>query len=50
MNWIQNEADKAELVCANQQYYLLRDNAKTCWRPADCEEFLSAVITFWNDW
>jgi hypothetical protein len=31
INWMQKEADKTNFVCANEQYYLLRDNAKTCW-------------------
>jgi hypothetical protein len=50
INWIQTKADKNELLCANRQYYLLRDNSKTCWRPSDCEKFLRAVIHLWNTW
>ena len=50
LNWIQNEADKTKLICANKQYYLLRDNVHTCWAPANCETFLAATIKFWNDW
>jgi hypothetical protein len=50
VNWIQNESDKTKLVCANEQYYLLRNNAHTCWRPDDCNAFLNAVITLWNEW
>lgn len=49
-NWIQKEADKSKLVCANEQYYLLRDNAHTCWPPADCDEFLEAVAQLWEKW
>ena len=50
INWIQNEADKSELVCANEQYYLLRDNTHTCWPNANCEAFLNSAIRLWNDW
>jgi hypothetical protein len=49
-NWIQQEADKGKLVCANEQYYLLRDNVHTCWPVADGEAFINAAITLWNDW
>lgn len=50
MNWIQNDADKDKLVCANEQYYLLRDGFHTCWPKADAEAFLNAAITCWNEW
>ncbi len=50
INWIQQEADKSKLVCANEQYYLLRDNLHTCWPKANCEKFLDAVIELWNGW
>lgn len=50
INWIQSEADKDKLVCANQQYYLLRDDPHTCWPKANAEAFLSAATTLWNNW
>lgn len=50
INWIQNEADKQKLLCANEQYYLIRDGAKTCWPVADSEAFLTAAIDLWNNW
>lgn len=50
VNWIQGDADKDKLVCANEQYYLLRDNAHNCWPKADCEAFLAAAINLWNNW
>lgn len=50
INWIQQEADKTKLVTANEQYYLLRENSKTCWAPADGEAFISAAIDLWNNW
>lgn len=50
MNWIQTEADKSKLVCANEQYYLLWENSPTSWAKADCEIFLNAAINLWNGW
>lgn len=50
MTWIQKEADKSSLVCANEQYYLLRDNEHTCWKKDDAETFLNAAIGAWNNW
>lgn len=49
INWIQ-QANKTELLCANEQYYLLRSGLHTCWEPAKCEKFLSAAVALWNDW
>lgn len=48
--WLQGEANKEELVCANEQYYLLRDNSHTCWEKADGEAFIGAAIDLWNEW
>lgn len=48
ISWIQNDAEKDKLVCASEQYYLLRDNAHCCWPKADCETFLAAAIDLWN--
>ena len=50
LRWIQEGADKPNLVCANEQYYLLRQNLLTCWTPANCETFLEALINLWNAW
>ena len=50
MNWIQNEADKDKLVCANEQYYLLWNDSHTSWEKANAEAFLNAAIEAWNDW
>lgn len=48
-NWLL-EADKSEFLCANEQYYLLRDVPYVCWRSADCDRFLAAAVDFWNRW
>jgi len=50
INWIQNDAKKSELLCANEQYYLLRENSHVCWSPANAETFLSAAIKLWKAW
>lgn len=50
INWIQSEADKSELVCANEQYYLLRDGTPTSWEPTNAEALIQAVIKQWNEW
>lgn len=49
-NWIVNEADKNKLVCANEQYYLLRDGYPTSWPVANGEAFLDATRELWNSW
>jgi hypothetical protein len=49
-NWIQTDAEKNKLLCANEQYYLLRDGVPTCWPPEDAEAFLNAAIKLWNTW
>lgn len=50
INWIQGQADKSNLVCANEQFFLLRDIAHTCWKPSNCESFLEAMVEAWNSW
>ena len=50
IDWYRNEADKAQLVCANQQYYLLRDGVHTCWTQANCDAFIDAAAELWHCW
>lgn len=50
LNWYRQEANKAELVCANEQYYLLRDSFHTCWPQANCDAFVEAAVKLWNEW
>lgn len=50
INWIQSEANKDELVCANEEYYLLRDGFHTSWPKANGEAFLTAAVKLWNEW
>lgn len=50
LNWYRQEAKKVDLVCANEQYYLLRDGYHTCWPQANCDAFVDAAIKLWNEW
>ena len=50
MNWIQTEADKDKLLCANEQYYLFWEGTHTSWEKADAEAFIGAAIKMWNEW
>lgn len=50
LNWYRQEAKKVDLVCANEQYYLLRDGVHTCWPQANCDAFVEAAIKLWNEW
>ncbi len=50
VNWIQQGTDKSTLVCANEQYYLLRNGTSTSWNSTDADTFISAAIRHWNAW
>lgn len=50
LNWYRQEAKKGDLVCANEQYFLLRDGSHTCWQQENCDAFVEAAIEFWNKW
>jgi hypothetical protein len=50
LNWYRQEAKKVDLVCANEQYYLLRDDSHTCWPQANCDAFVEAAVKLWNEW
>lgn len=50
LNWYVQEASKTDLVCANEQYYLLRDGSHVCWSQANCDAFVEAAVKLWNDW
>jgi len=49
VNWIRG-ADRSQFVCANEQYYLLRDEPNVTWSAAKCESFLAAAVNLWNQW
>lgn len=48
-NWIQSKADKSKLLCANKQYYLIRDGHSVCWPTANCDAYLDAIKKKWNE-
>ena len=50
LNWYRQEVKKVDLVCANEQYYLLRDGSHTCWSQANCDAFVEAAVKLWNEW
>lgn len=50
LNWYRRDASKTDLVCANEQYYLLRDGYQTCWTQTNCDAFVEAAVKLWNDW
>lgn len=49
INWIL-DTDKEDFVCANEQYYLLRDDSPVTWRAEKCDAFLNAVVDLWTQW
>lgn len=49
INWIL-QADRKNLVCANERYYLARDSAAECWPCGNCDSFLKALTQLWNGW
>lgn len=49
IKWIQ-AADRSKFVCANEQYYLLREDSPVTWREAQCDQFLAAAVALWNGW
>jgi len=49
IHWI-FQTDKPQLLCANEQYYLLRSGLHTCWDPAKCDKFVAAAAELWDGW
>jgi hypothetical protein len=49
INWVL-QTDRTQLLCANEQYYLLRDGFRVTWTEAKCPKFLSAACNLWNQW
>jgi len=47
-NWILT-ADRSKFVCANEQYYLVRDGSAETWSAGKCELFLSELAKYWRD-
>lgn len=49
MNWLVS-ADKSQLICANERYFLVRDHIRNCWPNANYDRFLSVLLRTWNSW
>jgi hypothetical protein len=47
-NWIVN-ADETKLACANDLYWLIRENSSVCWRPANFHTFTAALKKYWEN-
>ncbi len=50
LRWLHATTDRTKFVCANEQYYLLRDNSYTCWPIADGDKYIQAVVRLWDNW
>jgi len=50
LKWLYETNNRADFVCANEQYYLLRDNSPTCWACEDGRKFINSVTELWNKW
>lgn len=48
-NWILT-ADRDNLLCANEEYYLVRDSVTNCWSSANFDKFVGQAIHLWNNW
>jgi len=49
MAWLK-KAERKDLACANDLYYLIRDDADVCWNDADFVAFFDGVVKLWNEW
>lgn len=48
LNWLA-QCDPAELSCANDIHWLVRDGVPVCWNMKDFRTFLSSVRKYWNE-
>lgn len=48
LKWLHETTDRREFVCANEQYYLLRDGDPVCWPIANGPQFISAASAVGN--
>jgi hypothetical protein len=48
--WLQTTPDRSKFVCANERYYLLRDDEAVCWPVRNGEQFINATIALWSNW
>lgn len=45
-NWVLG-ADKTKLACANDFFWLVRDNSNVCWSTAAFDAYIAAARTYW---
>lgn len=50
LNWLHQTTDRSAFVCANEQYYLMRDSEPVCWPVENGKKFIDAAIQLWNGW
>jgi hypothetical protein len=50
LRWLHSTPDRTKWVCANEQYYLLRDNDEVCWPITNGDTFIKEVIKLWDNW
>lgn len=48
-NWVL-KADKTQLACASDLFWLVRDNANNCWPTANFDKYLASVKKYWDEW
>ncbi len=48
-NWVL-KADKTKLACANDLFWLVRDNSQACWPTVNFDAYLAAARKYWDDW
>ena len=48
-NYLVN-ADRSAFKCANGIHPLLQVNSQVSWAPANCEAYLDALRSLWNNW
>jgi hypothetical protein len=46
-NWVVT-ADKTKLACANDLYWLVRDNSSVCWPTANFDNFTAGLKKYWE--
>lgn len=49
LNWL-IDADRSQLVCANEQYYLLNEESPVTWRTDKYSAFINAACELWRQW
>ena len=49
INWLV-ETDRTDFVCANERYYLLRNDPDVTWNAKDCTTYLDGLVKLWNEW